>query len=146
MNTLPSPQQINEADTFLDSEAQHQAAVRLGDKLYEHFAQDRGGRVSTQIRNLEQIVVSATRLCDIEDFVRNQMGREGETADQWRKVGDEILEQLKTLRSKAEKLSKVEEERLLLRLHLARGWIRAVVGGYLYKKATSQLETSRGRR
>lgn len=146
MSTILSPDLISKADAFLDNENQHSSAVRLGEELYATFPPDeKTGRISTQIRNLEQIVVSATRFCDIEDFVKNQMGREGKVGDDWRKAGDQVLEQLNELRTNANKLASSEPERLLLRLHLARGWIRAVVGGYLYKKACKQLEGSRGR-
>ncbi len=146
MSTTLSLDLVNQADRFLDTEAQQKRAQELGDALYDAFLPDKTGRISTQIRNLEQVVVSATRFCDIEDFVKNQMGREGDAAQKWRDVGGRVLDDLHKLRAKAQELAGNEAERLLLRLHLARGWIRSVVGAYLYKKAMKQLEARHAQR
>lgn len=145
MTTVLRLDLINEADRFLDTDLQYRQAVDLGKRLYDAFPPDQE-RISTQIRNLEQMVISATRLCDIEDFVKTQMGREGQVADKWREVGDTVLEALQKLRNKANEIGPDESARFLLRLHLARGWIRAVVGGYLYEKASKELEARRARR
>lgn len=145
MNPVLTPELLQQADSFLDTDQQHQQAEQLGQRLFELFGADREGRVSTQIRNLQQMVVSATRFADIEDFVKNQMGKDkssGNRAGPWRQVGDEILKQLAVLRQRANELSRDEGQRLLLRLHLARGWVRAVVGAYLYAKAQKEMEAS----
>jgi hypothetical protein len=85
-------------------------------------------------------VVSATRFADIEDFVKNQMGRNAGPYREWRQVGDTILQQLRELRKAADQFTPDPGQRLLLRLHLARGWVRAVVGAYLYAKAHKEME------
>jgi hypothetical protein len=65
---------IDEADKYLDAEAQLTDFQKTGKKLFEVFGADEG-RVSTQVRNLQQITVSVRRLSDVEDFVKNQMGK-----------------------------------------------------------------------
>jgi len=142
MNAQLTPELIQKADSFLDTDRQHQAAIRLGERMYDTFRSDKGGRVSSQIRNLQQIAVSATRFADIEDFVKNQMGRNAGAYKEWRQVGDEVLKQLEALRRAANDMTQDEGQRLLLRLHLARGWVRAVVGAYLYVKAQREMEPS----
>ncbi|GIW82517.1 MAG: hypothetical protein KatS3mg105_4324 [Gemmatales bacterium] len=142
MITVLTPELLREADSFLDTDEQHQAAEQLGQELFTAFGTDKEGRVSTQVRNLQQMAVSATRFADIEDFVKNQMGKKTGQSQKWRQVGHEILRQLEKLREKANQLATDEKQRLLLRLHLARGWVRAVVGAYLYAKALEEMEKS----
>lgn len=141
MTLLLTPELIEEVNKFLDSEAEQEAATNLGLDLYRVFKDEKGGRISTQVRNLEQIAVAATRFADIEDFVKQQMGRNTGAYREWRRVGNTILNHLRTLRTKAEHLSTDEGQRLLLRLHLARGWIHSVVNAYLYKKALTEMES-----
>jgi hypothetical protein len=140
MNVAISAHLIERADDFLDQEQQREKTRNMGKQLFEHFGADKEGRVSTQVRNLQQIVVSATRFADIEDFIKNQMGRHTAVASQWRAIGDDLLSHLEVLRNKAGELTQDEPQRRLIRLHLARGWINAVVSAYLYEKA--QIEMS----
>lgn len=142
MNPQLTPELIQKADSFLDTDRQHQAAIRLGERMYAVFTQQSKERGMAQIRNLQQIAVSATRFADIEDFVKNQMGRNAGAYKEWRQVGDEVLKQLEALRRAANDMTQDEGQRLLLRLHLARGWVRAVVGAYLYVKAQREMEPS----
>ncbi len=142
MSAVLTPELLQAADGFLDTDEQHGAAVKLGRCLFETFGADKEGRVSTQVRNLQQMAVSATRFADVEDFVKNQMGKKTGPSREWREVGDEILKQLEKLRAEANQLTADEGQRLLLRLHLARGWVRAVVGAYLYAKAQKEMEQS----
>lgn len=142
MNPQLTPELIQKADSFLDTDRQHQAAIRLGERMYAVFTQQSKERGMAQIRKLQQIAVSATRFADIEDFVKNQMGRNAGAYKEWRQVGDEVLKQLEALRRAANDMTQDEGQRLLLRLHLARGWVRAVVGAYLYVKAQREMEPS----
>src|SRR5262245_6685364 len=95
-------QLLQKADSFLDREEQHKAAAELGEFFYREFGADPEGRISSQVRNLQQMAVSATRFADIEDFVKNQMGRKTGAYKEWRRVGDEALRQLGDLRQAAE--------------------------------------------
>jgi 3-deoxy-D-arabino-heptulosonate 7-phosphate (DAHP) synthase class II len=143
MTAVLTAELLRLADSFLDTDEQHQAAIILGASLFGTFGADKEGRISTQVRNLQQMAVSATRFADIEDFIKSQMGRKAGAYREWRKEGDETLRQLGELRKAAEGLTTDEGQRLLLRLHLARGWVRAVVGAYLYSKAQKEMEQSR---
>jgi hypothetical protein len=60
-------------------------------------------------------------------------------SDAWRKVGDEILKLIEQLRIEANRIATDEGQRLLLRAYLARGWVKAVVGAYLYAKAHEEM-------
>ncbi len=122
---------IQKTDCYIDEN--HQVFSELGKRFSEEFVDDR-----TQIRNLQQITCSATRFADIEDFVKNQMGKE-RNESKWRALGDDILKQLEQLRSESEKLDTASATQMALRLRLARGWVRAVVSEYLYQVAHRQM-------
>lgn len=128
---------IDEADRYLDANAQLTAFREMGDQLFNVFGADQD-RVSTQVRNLQQIAVSVRRLSDIEAFVKNQMGKKS-GSDAWRRVGDGLLQQLEKLRAESNRIATDEGQRLLLRTYLARGWVKAVVGAYLYAKAQREM-------
>lgn len=126
---------IQETDRYIDEN--HETFSKLGERFFEVFGYD--NRVSTQIRNLQQITCSATRFADIEDFVKNQMGKE-QNEHKWKRLGGDILKQLKQLRSESQKLDTDPANQMALRLRLARGWVRAVVSEYLYQVARFQME------
>ena len=129
---------IQEVDRYIDEN--HKTFSELGDRFFEVFSYDkRNDRISSQIRNLQQITCSATRFADIEDFVKNQMGKEGNKEPKWKKVGDSTLKKLKELRDKSQELDPNPANQMVLRLRLARGWVRAVVSQYLYRVACDQM-------
>ena len=129
-----SKELIQEADCYIDQN--HDRFSALGDRFFQVFCYDKEkNQIRAQIRNLQQITCSATRFADIEDFVKNQMGKEA----RWRALGDEVLDALKELRDKSQQLDKDPVNRMALRLRLARGWVRAVVSQYLYKVAQDQM-------
>jgi len=137
-----------QADLYLDTN--HESFAKLGDRLFEEFKPSEDSKRS-QVRNLEQIATSATRFVDVEDFVKNQMGRGRASSEPWQHVGDEILAQLSTLRDVQAGLPAgpqgqpaPPEMQLQFRLRLVRGWVRAVVSQYLYRTATRNLEQPRG--
>lgn len=135
-----TPEQTAAADRFIDE--QHGRLGRLGESLFEAFRYDENKkRVSAQVRNLQQIVCSATRFADIEDFVKNQMGKGTASARQWQQVGDTVLENLKLLRQKAAGIvDESPDAQHAVRLRLARSWVRAVVSEYLYRIACAEME------
>lgn len=133
-----SPNLIRQVDQYLDKKQNQEMFSTLGNQLFRVFGYDtRTKRISTQVRNLQQAVCSARRFADIEFFVKNQMGRSG--GNQWRQVGKEVLKQLETLRQAANRIAPSDEELLAVRLRLARGWMQAVVGQYLYQVAQDQM-------
>lgn len=139
-----NPSLARQADLYLDSH--HEEFLELGGLLFKNFPPDRD-KISAQVRNLEQIAVSVTRFADIEDFVKNQMGRESQNLKPWREVGQAVLDLLGTLRNvrvlrpggTAEDDASPEDQ-LEFRLRLARGWARAVVSEYLYQLARGKIQ------
>lgn len=139
MNAPLSPELLRQVDLYVDN--RHTRFEELGTSYFQQFG-GAGKNVSSQVRNLQQLVCSATRLSDVEDFVKNQMGRKSGTSKPWREVGEETLKQLHDLREKAKELAKSKgpEVALQLRMQLARGWVRAVVSHYLYEKALAEMK------
>ena len=142
---------IQKVDSYIDNS--RETFSKLGNRFFEEFGYDeKNNRISTQVRNLQQITCSATRFADIEDFVKNQMGKADKNKP-WRNLGDDVLQGLKELRDTSRKLvpddstdqSKLSESRMkqmAVRLRLARGWVRAVVSQYLYRVARDQMENN----
>ncbi len=130
---------IQKADRYIDEN--HGAFSKLGGRFFDEFGYD-NNRTNTQIRNLQQITCSATRFADIEDFVKNQIGKERGEASRWRALGDEVLDGLRQLRDKSQEFDDDADHQMALRLRLARGWVRAVVSEYLYRVARAQMEAA----
>ena len=130
---------IQETNRYIDEH--RETFSELGQRFFDEFGYDTGtNRIKTQIRNLQQITCSATRFADIEDFVKNQMGKEkvGKQAP-WKALGHEVLRQLGQLRAQSEKFEADTDSQMALRLRLARGWGRTVVSEYLYRVACAQM-------
>ena len=119
------------ADRYIDEH--HKTFVAIGKRFFDQFGSERG---RTQVRNLQQIACAATRFADIEDFVKNQMGK-GNV--EWKSVGPAVLDQLSALRKCSDHLDADPANRMALRLRLARGWARAVVSEYLYCFAKKEM-------
>ncbi len=129
-----STELINKVDCYLDEK--HDEFSTLGKRFFCQFRSDKE-KISSQVRNLQQIACSAPRFADIEDFVKNQMGKGNE---KWRAVGPDVLKTLARLRTISEELTDDQYDRMALRLRLARGWVQAVVGEYLYRLALKEME------
>ena len=112
---------IQEVDGYI--ETNRNTFSDLGDCFFDVFSYDKEkNNISTQIRNLQQITCSATRFADVEDFVKNQMGKE--RVDQhhqpkWRQLGDEVLQGLESLRVKSQELDSDTTKQMAVRLRLA---------------------------
>ena len=132
---------IQKANRHIDEN--HETFSELGRCFFNTFGYDeRKQSLSTQVRNLQQITCSATRFVDIEDFVKNQMGKEridDRNGPRWKVLGDDILRQLGQLRARSQELDTDPHNQMALRLRLARGWVRAVVSAYLYEVALDQM-------
>ena len=126
---------IRQADCYIDGDENHRLFSALGERFFDQFGSDKG-KINTQVRNLQRVACSATRFADIEDFVKNQMGKGHK---HWIALGDDVLRQLSELRCHSGELDGDPARQMALRLHLARGWVRAVVGGYLYRLALEQM-------
>ncbi len=71
------PETLARIDRYLDDESNMNRFAEQGRLIHRVFAEDRGGRdnISSQVRNLQQATTSAVRMSDIEDFLKNQMGK-----------------------------------------------------------------------
>lgn len=125
---------IGKVECYLDEN--HEKFSSLGRQFFDEFGSDKG-KISTQIRNLQQIAGAATRFADIEDFVKNQMGKGDK---KWMALGNDVLKQLARLRKLSQDLTEDEYDRMALRLRLARGWVQAVVSEYLYRLALQRMD------
>ena len=113
---------IQKTDSYIDDDKNHKTFSNLGESFFDRFSYDkRNNRISTQVRNLQQIVCSATRFADIEDFVKNQMGKDSQNAPKWRALGGDVLKQLKQLRDKSQELDADSSNQMALRLRLCSG-------------------------
>ena len=128
-----SSELIRKVDCYTDE--RHKTFTTLGKEFFTQFGSDKG-KISTQVRNLQQIACSARRFADIEDFVKNQMGKGNRN---WRALGRDVLQQLGQLRDHSQTLADDSEDQLAVRLRLARGWVRTVVGEYLYQLALKEM-------
>ncbi|MFH1114075.1 MAG: hypothetical protein V1792_09165 [Pseudomonadota bacterium] len=91
------------------------------------------GMKKSQLRGLENLIVSTTRFSEIVNYIKNQVGKE-KRDDTWRKIGPKLLTQLEDLEVKAMEIAGEDPaRRLQVKLHLAKGWARQVVAHYLYK-------------
>ena len=135
--TVLASELIETADRYIDEN--HARFAELGLILFKVFGSD-NKRISTQVRSLQQVACTATRFADIEDYVKNQMGKETDGPWKWREVGSCILAELKRLRAKSTKLDADTYTQMAFRLYLARGWARAVVSDYLFQVACRQMD------
>uniref|UniRef100_A0A7C4ML03 Uncharacterized protein n=1 Tax=Desulfatirhabdium butyrativorans TaxID=340467 RepID=A0A7C4ML03_9BACT len=117
---------MNEIDVFL--EEFYPMSQRAGELLAEIRME------KTQVRSLENIVVSTRRFSEILNFIKNQAGKEKKD-NKWGKAADLLLEQLDQIEQKAKSLAEGEPAKALeIKMHASQGWIRQVVAHYLYEK------------
>ncbi len=126
---------IRKVNEYIDT--RHSEFLQLGRRLFEVF----GGGKMAQVRNLQQVACSALRFADIEDFVKNQMGKTGNK--EWKRIGKEVLNQLEQLRGASATLAGDAPSQMAVRLKLARAWVRAVISEYLYQAALKEMEGGR---
>lgn len=95
----------------------------------------------TQVRGLENLVVSTRRFSEILNYIKNQAGKSSNAAKKWQKVAGLLLNQLATLENKGKELGDEDPELIMeSKLRLARGWIKQVVSQYLFLNVRSELE------
>jgi hypothetical protein len=94
----------------------------------------------TQIRGLENIIVSTTRFSEIVNYIKNQAGKERKDK-QWGNMAPQMLSTLDTIERKAEEITTDPADRLEVKLRLARGWARQVVAHYLYEDSLREVQS-----
>lgn len=135
--------------TILDKNAVQQIDLVL-ENYYETGKTKEAGQAivdsqmqPTQVRGLENLIVSTTRFSEIINYIKNQMGKKNR---EWNKVvqltvgenkvGQILLDQLAEIETAANQII-IEYHndpaiKLEIKLRLARGWARQVVTHYLY--------------
>jgi len=134
------PQISKAIDLFL--EQYYEQSEMAGNHLFGCFP-GTGGK--NQVRNLQNAAYTATRFSSIQNFIKNQMGKDTKKNPTWTKkltegasMGDFLLKQLEKLAQESIKLAKIDltEDPLTgsleIRLCLARGWAQQVASHYLY--------------
>lgn len=109
------------------------------DDLHENATTGDAGKIlvdckmdRSQVRGLENIIVSTGRFSEIINYVKNQTGKE-KKENKWRTVGPILITQLEQLEKKASEIAEGDmAARMEVKLRLARGWARQVVAYYLY--------------
>lgn len=89
----------------------------------------------TQIRGLENLVVSTRRFSEIINYIKNQAGKQHKQAEPWRLVCNGLLQQLEQLETKGKEFGKDDPSLIIeAKLRLARGWAKQIVSHYLFER------------
>lgn len=122
---LLSAKTLKSIDLFLEDI--YPKAIEAGEKIAVCKME------KTQVRGLENLIVSVTRFSEVINYIKNQVGKERER-NTWKEVGPILLSQLQVIEAKANEIAGDSPiERLEVKLRLLRGWARQVVAHYLYK-------------
>ncbi len=133
------PDLLKKLDLFLD---QYYEQSKNAGKCLSNCFPGKGGK--SQIRNLENIVYTARRISAVQNFIKNQMGKDSKDNRTWTKplstgnksMGDFLLCQVEQLIEMAKNLSENNPELGLESvLYLARIWGKQVTSEYLYLTA-----------
>lgn len=88
---------------------------------------------TSQVRGLENLIVSTSRFSEIINYIKNQAGKDTKNKN-WAAIVEDMLHQLKDLENKARGIGETDTEAMLeIKLKLAKGWARQVVSHYLYE-------------
>jgi hypothetical protein len=118
-------QTIKAIDLHLEEIYETEATQMLGKKMVQV------GLKSSQVRGLENLVMSTRRFSEIVNYVKNQAGKDSK--GQWPQIVNELLKQLEQLEGKAKEIGKGDPGLILeIRKRLARGWVKQIVAHYLF--------------
>jgi len=89
----------------------------------------------SQLRGFETLINATTRFSEIQNYIKNQAGKENNAAAKWRLVSPMMLVQLDSLETEAHRIAGSDPQQILdVKLRLARGWAKQVVCHFLYKR------------
>jgi len=137
MTRVSNPQVLQAVDQYLDEN------IDQHEKIGELFAHKMFS--TSQVRNLQQIVITANRYTAIINFVKNQIGKSSKRKSWASLVGDKmigevVLDSLEMLMKQAQKIAEeFGESPYTVALQLARGWVEQVVSHYLYCKTRREV-------
>lgn len=136
------PKEIQQADVWID-EKLYVTGVEAGDWFFDAYGEEQKGMA--QVRNLQNIAFQSTRFSTIENFVKNQIGKEKEGSG-WLKrdrgnlgLGDRVLQDFQTLSKKAEEWAKQDHtKKMEFQLRLVRAYVDALAAQFAYRKKGEQ--------
>lgn len=106
------------------------ASITLAEKVVAA-----GLDTKSQLRGFETLINATTRFSEIQNYIKNQAGKENNTASKWRNVAHLMLGQLDLLETEAHEIAGSDPQQILdVKLRLARGWAKQVVCHFLYKR------------
>ncbi len=105
-------------------------SITLAEKVVEA-----GLDAKSQLRGFETLINATSRFSEIQNYIKNQAGKENSAASKWRFVAPLMLGQLAALETEAHRIAGTDPQQILdVKLRLARGWAKQVVCHYLYKR------------
>lgn len=130
-----SPETLKAIDLHLEALYESKTTIDIGQKMADVELK------SSQIRNLENLVMSTRRFSEIINFIKNQTGKDKK--GKWLLIADTLLNQLEELEDKAREIGKDNPGITFeVKKHLARGWVKQIVAHYFFadsKKKKDQL-------
>ena len=137
---------LNKMDVWID-EKLYGLGVEVGNLFSAAYGgEDKG---MSQVRNMQNIAFQATRFSAIENFVKNQIGKEKDGCGWLHRgaergaatLGDRLLEDFGKIAKKAEALAmdqasnKVDYAKMMeIELRLVRAYVDALAAQFAYKK------------
>jgi hypothetical protein len=120
-----SPKTLKAIDLHLEALYESKTTIDIGQKMTDVELK------SSQIRNLENLVMSTKRFSEIINFIKNQTGKDKK--GKWLMVADTLLHQLEDLEDKANEIGKDNPGITFeVKKRLARGWVKQIVAHYCF--------------
>ena len=123
--TILDPETIKAIDLHLEALYETKVTQLIGQKMV------RAKLYPSQIRGLENLVMSTRRFSEIINYIKNQAGKDRK--GQWPEVVEDLLKQLEGLEGKATEIGKDDPATILeVKKRLAKGWVKQIVAHYLF--------------
>jgi hypothetical protein len=120
-----TPETLRAIDLHLEALYESKTTINIGQKMADVELK------SSQIRNLENLVMSTKRFSEIINFIKNQTGKDKK--GKWPLIADTLLHQLEALEDKAREIGKDNPGITFeVKKHLARGWVKQIVAHYFF--------------
>lgn len=120
-----SPETLKAIDLHLEALYESKTTIDIGQKMADVEFK------SSQIRNLENLVMSTKRFSEIINFIKNQTGKDKK--GKWTLIADTLLHQLEDLEDKAKEIGKDNPSIIFeVKKRLARGWVKQIVAHYFF--------------
>jgi hypothetical protein len=123
---------LDAIDRFLEEYYESGETKEAGKKMAK------SGMKKTQVRGLENLIVSTPRFSEIINYIKNQVGK---GRDEWQSAGPVLIRQLDHIERKAGDIAGNDPAgRMAVKLCLAKGWARQVVAHYLYEQNMKEAQ------